>query len=86
MKLDQIVQSYGKGASAALLFSLFSPLVSPSQALVKPVAKNYNVLFIVSDDLNNDIGCYGHPWTKTPNIDKLAERGMPSVRSSIRWT
>ena len=35
-----------------------------------------NVLFLICDDLNCDIGCYGHPLVKTPNIDRLAERGV----------
>ena len=34
--------------------------------------KKYNVLFIVSDDLNNDMHCYGNPFVKTPNLDRLA--------------
>ncbi len=34
-----------------------------------------NVLFIVTDDCNCDLGCLGHPLVKTPNIDALAERG-----------
>jgi arylsulfatase A-like enzyme len=35
-----------------------------------------NVLFLVCDDLNCDIGCYGHRLVKTPNIDRLAARGV----------
>jgi arylsulfatase A-like enzyme len=36
-----------------------------------------NVLMICVDDLNDWIGCMGgHPLAKTPNIDKLASRGI----------
>ena len=36
-----------------------------------------NVLMIAVDDLNDWIGCMGgHPDTETPNIDRLAERGV----------
>ena len=35
-----------------------------------------NVLFIVADDLNCDIGAYGNDKAITPNIDKLSERGV----------
>ena len=36
-----------------------------------------NVLFIAVDDLNDWLGCmHGHPNTKTPNMDRLAARGV----------
>ena len=36
-----------------------------------------NVLFIAVDDLNDWIGCLqGHPQALTPNIDRLAARGV----------
>ncbi|HRI18353.1 MAG TPA: sulfatase-like hydrolase/transferase [Burkholderiaceae bacterium] len=36
-----------------------------------------NVLFIMADQLRWDhLGCAGHPYLKTPNIDALAQRGM----------
>jgi arylsulfatase A-like enzyme len=40
-----------------------------------------NVLFLISDDLNNYLGCYGDPRAKTPNIDALAERGVKFERA-----
>ena len=43
----------------------------PAQA-----AQRTNVLFLISDDLNNSLGCYGDPRAKTPNLDRLAARGM----------
>ncbi|VGO12353.1 Choline-sulfatase [Pontiella desulfatans] len=35
-----------------------------------------NILFIISDDLTAALGCYGHPQCKTPNIDRIAARGV----------
>ena len=36
-----------------------------------------NILFIMCDQLRADyLSCYGHPFLETPNIDRLAERGV----------
>ncbi len=38
--------------------------------------KPLNVLFIAADDLRCDLACYGNPLVKTPNLDRLAKRGV----------
>ena len=35
-----------------------------------------NVLLILSDDLNTSLSGFGHPQCKTPELDKLAKRGV----------
>ena len=36
-----------------------------------------NVLFLAIDDLNDWVGCLGgYPGVKTPNLDRLASRGV----------
>ena len=54
-----------------ILLAVMLALVSPAIA-----AKAPNVLFLMSDDLNTALSGFGHPQCKTPELDKLAERGM----------
>ncbi len=55
----------------ALVVMLLAASVARAEETQQP-----NVLFLICDDLNCDLGCYGHPLVKTPNIDRLAPRGV----------
>lgn len=51
-------------------------LVSPNEPALSQSAQKPNVLFIIADDLRNELGSYGSRIAKTPNLDRLAKRGM----------
>jgi len=35
-----------------------------------------NIVFLLADDLGgSDLHCYGHPYARTPHIDRLAADG-----------
>lgn len=43
-----------------------------------------NILFIFADDWGwGDLGCHGHPYIKTPNIDRLAAEGTDFHRFTV---
>ncbi len=71
---------FRSAAIAAAVLSLGFAIQPASAAPDKPSVASQskpNVLYITFDDMNDWVGCLGgHPQIQTPNIDRLAERGI----------
>lgn len=62
---------------AMLVSAAFCASVAIHPALAAENHQKPNVVIILADDLGyGDLGVYGHPIVKTPNIDKLAQEGV----------
>jgi len=60
-----------------LLTSSFLSVLLLSGCTKEKESKQPNIIYILADDLGYaELGCYGQQQIETPNIDKLAERGM----------
>ncbi|MBI5693637.1 MAG: sulfatase [Verrucomicrobia bacterium] len=74
---------------AARLRRLLLVSILPGTAVVllaaAPTPSRPNVLLIVSDDLNTRLGCYGAAEAKTPNLDRLAARGLRFDRAYCNY-
>ncbi|MDG1073301.1 MAG: sulfatase-like hydrolase/transferase [Akkermansiaceae bacterium] len=53
-------------------------------AVAKGGAASPNIVFIFADDWGwGDLSCHGHPYVKTPNIDRLAKEGTDFHRFTV---
>lgn len=75
---DSCVRLHPATGVAAILGTLFALVVLPGVCLSPAAsADDPNIVLILADDLGyGDLGCYGHPSAKTPNIDRLAREGV----------
>lgn len=74
-----------KKLSNFFLFIFIFPQIVYCSAQQSKQATKPNVLFIVVDDLNDWVGCLnGNPQTKTPNIDRLASKGVLFTNAQVQ--
>ena len=57
---------------------LLAWLILAGVASAKP-----NILLIVSEDNGPELGCYGDPYARTPNLDRLSETGARFERAFV---
>lgn len=62
------------GLSLTVLLSSMSH--AQSQSRLAAAASKPNILWITSEDNGPQLGCYGDAYATTPNIDRLAAKGM----------
>src|ERR1041384_7116801 len=61
-----------KGLHTLLPILALAAFSTPLIAAGKP-----NIVFIFADDWGwGDLSCHGHPWLKTPNLDRLVREGI----------
>lgn len=73
-----------RAALASALVALVACYGAPAAA-ANAAPRPPNVLLIVVDDLNVDLGVYGNAQAKTPNIDALAAQGVRFTRAYVQY-
>ncbi len=70
MRRRDFLRKCAIGAGGIALSSRFNRITRAAGEMERP-----NILWLIAEDFCPDLGCYGTPLVKTPNIDKLASEG-----------
>src|SRR3954466_2004378 len=67
-------------ATTAVAFVLItlSALAAPAAA---PQPSRPNILWISTEDISPDLGCYGDAYARTPHVDQFATQGVRFTRA-----
>jgi arylsulfatase A-like enzyme len=58
------------------LFTIFCWFAAATMAVAATTPSKPNIIFVLVDDLRwDDLGCAGHPFSRTPHIDRVAREG-----------
>lgn len=66
------------------IFVLGFPLLLGACDGIFATDRRPNVLWIMSDDLRPQLGCYGDPSVKTPHLDRFARRALRFDRAYVQ--
>jgi uncharacterized sulfatase len=61
--------------------TLLLVLILSATLFAADAPRKSNVLLLIADDYNVSMGCYGNPIVQTPNLDRLAARGVRFERA-----
>jgi len=75
-RVPKLLASFATTTLAAALVAVLVVQAILARQVVAQSNDRPNIVFILADDMGyGDLGCYGHPLAKTPNIDRLAKQG-----------
>ena len=71
------------GRVLRVVVSLLCLMVTLTACGQKTFARQPDIIWILAEDISNELSCYGEPGVKTPNIDQLAAEGTRYNRAYV---